>query len=63
MGGDHVGRAVTTDRRGKPIKNPRYMTQMYGVAVNGDVKCSRCGITASFSGEDEMAASSYDEEV
>ena len=56
-------RTQTTDRNGKQIKSSRYMTQYYGVVVNGDVKCSRCNISASFSGADEMPASSYDEEV
>lgn len=57
----------TTDRHGKPIKNPRYQTHLYGARVDFKVTCScqaegadplHCGQI-----EDTVEASSMDELV
>lgn len=54
-------RMETKDKHGKPIKNSRYMTQYYGVLIEGTVKCKLCGLEASYEVKDEASASSFDE--
>jgi hypothetical protein len=51
----------TTDRRGKKITNPRYMKTLYGVMIDGEVKCKHCPAKATYSFEENQAASSFDE--
>lgn len=46
-----------------PNKSSRYNTQEYGVAVHGTVTCQRCGASGEFAEEQNMAASSFDEQV
>jgi hypothetical protein len=55
----------TKDRRGKPIKNPRYQTHLYGATVNVSLRCS-CQAKdaeplAMIDLSDTMPASSMDE--
>lgn len=47
-----------TDRRGKPIKNPRYWRRYYGIQVNATVRCVTCSEDiASGTFEDSIQAS------
>jgi hypothetical protein len=57
----------TTDRHGKPIKNPRYMKTLYGYSAEFTVRCS-CQETdaddlATGSASENISASSMDEQV
>jgi hypothetical protein len=56
-------RMETKDKKGKPIKSSRFMTQYYGVLVEGTVKCKVCGFEATYEVKDEASASSFDELV
>jgi DNA-directed RNA polymerase subunit RPC12/RpoP len=53
--------AQTTDRKGKPITNPRYITTLYGVELGGTIKCSQCGLTIEVALSESVAASAMDE--
>ncbi len=53
--------AQRTDRRGKPITNPRYMRTLYGVHATGTVTCEDCGAEAEIDVEESEAASAFDE--
>lgn len=55
-----------TDRRGKPIRNPRYMKHLYGYTLSAKVTCScKEGEDAvelfTFDTQDDIAAGSMDE--
>jgi hypothetical protein len=39
---DSVTDSVTKDRRGNPIRNPRYQATLYGAEVTVEVECHRC---------------------
>lgn len=54
-------RQQTTDRHGKPIKNPRYRRQYYGFTTTVEVKCNRCGEVISVDLEGEEQASGFEE--
>lgn len=66
-GTDVIDEYQTTDRHGKPIKNSRYQKHLYGVSVNCTLRCScqesGAEALASFTLEDKMAASSFDQLV
>jgi hypothetical protein len=49
------------DRHGKKIKSSRYMTQYYGVLIEGNVTCKNCATVAAYEVKDEASASSFDE--
>ena len=51
----------TTDRRGKPIKNPRYMKTLIGATLTVSGKCQHCAATTEISLADEIPASAFDE--
>jgi hypothetical protein len=58
--GERFDRMQTTDRSGKPIKNPRYQKHMYGVSLDITVTCE-CG--AKFTADtwsDEVQGSGMD---
>jgi hypothetical protein len=60
-GSEAIDEYETKDRHGKPIKNARYQTHLYGARVDFTVKCS-CGTDIYTSSvEDKMAASNFDE--
>ncbi len=42
----------TTDRKGKPIKNPRYQAHLYGAEVTARATCPFCQEQIEFSGSD-----------
>ena len=54
-------RTQTTDRRGKPIKNPRYMKTFYGFKLDTEVKCLCCGETETVETTAEEQASGGNE--
>lgn len=57
-------RRQTHDRRGKPIRNPRYQKQYYGYEATVAVVCETCGHEfPDVKVEDESAASGMDELV
>jgi len=62
--GDPEGtsRQQTIDRRGKPIKNPRYMRTFYGFTQDITVKCLRCGETFNVILEADEQASAFEEQ-
>ena len=51
----------TTDRHGKPIKNPRYQAHLYGASVTATVTCPYCQEEIEFTESDEVESSSMDE--
>lgn len=51
------------DKNGKQIKQARFMTKYYGIEISGEVQCSKCGVKAAYSLEEEASAGSFDEEV
>lgn len=53
-------RRQTTDRKGKPIKNPRYQKQYYGAEGTVTVSCS-CGWSTTASWSDEVQGSGMEE--
>jgi len=53
-------RMETKDRRGKPIRNPRYMKKYYGFSADAEVTCKRCGATFTVEVETEEQASSFE---
>lgn len=52
----------TVDRKGKPIRNPRYQKQMYGAEGTIALTCS-CGWAASEQWSDEVQGSGMEELV
>jgi len=54
-------RTQTKDRHGRQITRSRYMRRFYGVEVNVEMKCSRCGIEHSQTFDNDEQASSFDE--
>jgi hypothetical protein len=57
-----VDEYARTDRRGKPIKNPRYQKHMLGAAVSASITCSRCGDTFDVSETQTEPASAFEDE-
>lgn len=55
-GGSRIDEYATVDRRGKPIKNPRYRKHFYGVEVEFTLTC-QCGETFSGTWSDKVQAS------
>jgi hypothetical protein len=55
--------SVTKDRHGKPIKHLRYMKTLYGVLIEGKVRCAVCGAEAEFSASGSEQASGFNELV
>ncbi len=51
------------DRKGKPIKNVRYMKHLYGVTITATVKCEHCEYTEEIAAMQEAAGSEFDELV
>ncbi len=51
----------TVDRKGKPIKNPRYQTHLYGVEVVMSAMCPFCGDMIDHSEQETIKSSSMDE--
>jgi len=47
-------RYQTTDRHGKPIKNPRYQRHFYGVEVDVTVTCDECAASETVTASDEQ---------
>lgn len=51
-------------RTGKTNKfNPRYATTYYGYELTGTIRCGCGGVMVEFEASDDMAASSFDEQV
>lgn len=50
----------TTDRNGKPIRNPRYQRTYYGAAIEVTVRCNACGDTFTVTGDITEQASSFE---
>lgn len=48
------------DRKGKPIKNMRYMAHYYGADISVTVKCAECGEEIELSDTVEEAASGFE---
>lgn len=51
------------DRKGRQIKNHRYMKTYYGADITADIKCNKCGETITLEGHVEEQASGFDELV
>jgi hypothetical protein len=45
----------TTDRRGRKIRNPRYMRRLYGIQVEATIKCNTC--------DEDIATGNYSDSV
>lgn len=61
-GGSRSDEYQTTDRRGKPIRNPRYQKHLYGATVTITVECE-CGETFEREWSDSVQASGMEELV
>ena len=59
--GEGTSRQETTDRKGKPIKNPRYMKTYYGFEAEVDIRCRKCGDNFQVNVSGEEQASGFDE--
>jgi hypothetical protein len=57
--GEPLVDSVTTDRKGKAIRNPRYQATLYGAEVSLTVKCNRCGESFDVTESVTERASSY----
>ena len=54
-------RQQTTDRHGKPIRNPRYQRTYYGAEITTTIQCTRCEEEFDVETEVEDMASSFEE--
>jgi hypothetical protein len=54
-------RYQTTDKRGKPIKNTRYMKHFYGAHISVEVSCDLCDEDIKLECDVEAQASAFDE--
>lgn len=54
-------RRQTTDRHGKPIRNPRYQRTYYGAEITTTIKCNKCGEEFDVDTKVEDMASSFEE--
>lgn len=63
VSGEGYSRVETSDKRGKKIKNPRYMKTYYGAEVTFDIGCGLCGEDLVGSEKVECQASAFDELV
>ncbi len=52
---------VDKDKKGRQIKNARYMKTMYGVEVTCDITCDKCKKEVRVEFKDEAQASSFEE--
>ncbi len=62
-GSDGTSRLETLDRRGKPIKNYRYMKTYYGAEITATVTCAACGWEDEITLCAEEQASAFNELV
>lgn len=56
-----IERRQTTDRHGKPIRNPRYQRTYYGAEINTVIKCTKCGEEFDMDIQVEDMASAFEE--
>lgn len=63
VGAESTTNILSTDRRGKPIKNPRYMKTLYGIEFSGKATCSNCNCSVDIDLAVEEAASNFEELV
>lgn len=50
-----------TDRKGRPITNPRFQTHYFGANVTFDVTCNVCGESFKAEGQVQEAVSAFDD--